>query len=282
MSLLALLQHGSGSAFQAGADTTAIAATSVAGGGTTAWGAWVELHSSLPIDVNRVDFIAFHEQGSSSNPVYEIGIGAAGSETPIEDSKVCIGRKQIADGGETITRYINLKKGDRVSVRVLTGSTSSTLCQVIFSNERGASSMQYRRLYTTSESTLGDYWPVIDPGTVAGTPGAWHEIEASTPFDVTEVVLHSGGYAGYRGDGTNRKIYLCDIGVGTSGSEVVKVSDIVLDYVDLYAMGFAPLSIPVPVSIPKGSRIAVRLTPNSGAVASAAPQTRMGFEIRGR
>lgn len=95
--------------------------------------------------------------------------------------------------------------------------------------------------------------------TAAGTThtkGAWTELFTSTTFDATmlELILQATGTSGFS------RHMLCDVGIGAAGSETVIVPNI--------AVGTASSirKYTLPIWVPSGSRIAVRLQSNTASV----------------
>lgn len=71
-------------------------------------GAWVELVSSTPSDINRLEIF------DSSGQTMEIGIGALSSET----------RLLLVFPGGNGTVYVNIPSGTRISVRAVSGTAN--------------------------------------------------------------------------------------------------------------------------------------------------------------
>jgi hypothetical protein len=94
----------------------------------------------------------------------------------------------------------------------------------------------------------------IDPGGTANVKGAWTQITASTAADLAALVMA----VGHRGNGALRhEQLLFDVGVGAAGSEQVLVPDWVVS-VSLSETLTPPWTPVLPVSVPAGSRLAVR------------------------
>ena len=103
---------------------------------------------------------------------------------------------------------------------------------------------------------------VVTGGASANTKGAWTELIAAAAADAAwlYVVFGSGGSAHKA---------LLDVGLGAAGSEQVLVPDL---HYDCIAGGMHNETYALPVAIPAGSRVAVRVqsTVGSGAVRATA------------
>jgi len=91
------------------------------------------------------------------------------------------------------------------------------------------------------------YFYSAQTGTTANTKGAWKEIIATTPFDGLVNIRHLEYY--------NPDTYLWDLGVGSAGSEVVVIENIIANFEKSYN----PQQFILPYMIPAGSRVAVRV-----------------------
>lgn len=92
--------------------------------------------------------------------------------------------------------------------------------------------------------------------TTAHTKGAWVEVIASTTADADCIDVAVQGI----GAGGTNTATLVDIGVGASGAEVVTVADVnVGGWIATLLTGDRSQAFRVPVYIPAGSRIAVRI-----------------------
>ncbi len=89
---------------------------------------------------------------------------------------------------------------------------------------------------------------VLTASATLNTKGAWTQISASTPSDACAVGIMVSAANSTNSDGTNTAI---DIGIGASGSEVVLIANLVVPRI-------ASSQILVPLSIPAGTRVAMR------------------------
>lgn len=95
----------------------------------------------------------------------------------------------------------------------------------------------------------------VTADTAAHTKGAWTQIIASTSADATLVLLDvSGVGASGVASGT-----LIDLALGGSGSEVAFLSNLPVGSASAVLGATAAFQVPLPVSVPSGSRISARI-----------------------
>jgi hypothetical protein len=85
------------------------------------------------------------------------------------------------------------------------------------------------------------------------TKGAWTELEASTSKTTDLIWVRPSTSAG----NTLNTSFFLDVGIGAAGSEMTIISNLAVGYSNAIA-AFNEYFIPLPVSIPAGSRIAAR------------------------
>ena len=125
-------------------------------------------------------------------------------------------------------------------------------------------------------------WPIKDSGEVvikdyitvtagasAHTKGSWQEIDSSLSIDVTQMFI----IPLWAGNVAEHIFFLLDIGVGSSGSEVVVVENIIMGQNGSLGKGVLQPII-FPVAIPSGSRVSARC---QATVASEAVSPIIGF-----
>ena len=102
----------------------------------------------------------------------------------------------------------------------------------------------------------------VSPSATANTKGAWVELFAATsaPADIIQINANGTSLSGSAGGA------LADIGIGAASSEVVVVPNVSIGN----RINSSALPLFLPVSIPQGSRVAIRWQSNR-ASASASP-----------
>lgn len=103
----------------------------------------------------------------------------------------------------------------------------------------------------------------ITSSATANTKGSWAQVVASAPTDACFVLIDCQ----FSPQGSSTASMGLDIGIGASGSEVVLVSNLVLQSSYNYSPG--KILVSLPLSIPKGTRIAARAQDNVGGNAAA-------------
>lgn len=222
---------------------------------------WTELVASTSEDANGllISMDQLTSAAAGAGFMMDLAIGAASSETIIIDN--LHGTTGVAN--ETLYHFpvpIKIPKGTRLSMKSQTSLASKSIAVSIqllrsnFSSIAGGGSVT-----TIGADTSTTKGVVVDAGASSNTKGSWVEIIASTVEDYKGFFL---------GVGTNNNSavatagrFLMDIGVGGSGSEEVIYPDLALmtetrDVVNYpnYYRG---------ISIPSGSRIAVRMQANT-------------------
>lgn len=82
-------------------------------------GSWVELISSANFDVCGISLAIFADSASAAvnANLYDIGVGAAGSEQPIVSNLLNTGSTNLTAGGLSYFLPLEIKKGTRISAR---------------------------------------------------------------------------------------------------------------------------------------------------------------------
>ena len=216
-------------------------------------GAWTELEASTGFDYKSLTVSA--RRATTGTLMYEIGIGAGGSEEVIIEDTTLNQNQSAFVYGHTMCFPIDIPKGSRISARVQSGAAGASSMHVLlngwgsgFLNSAGVS--RFLSIGSDPSITVGT---LIDPGAVANTDGAWTEIEASTAADFKCAFMVIDPASTTLADNH----WKVDVGIGGSGSEVELVHDMYLssEATTLETnMGVQYL----PIQIPKGTRVAVR------------------------
>lgn len=96
----------------------------------------------------------------------------------------------------------------------------------------------------------------VAPSATINTKGSWVQLTSSAPSDISRLVLFC--YL-FNGAGSGEVLYF-DIGVGASGSEVVKASNIPFTIYGEFSQLVQNMELPL--AIPAGTRIAIRCANN--------------------
>jgi hypothetical protein len=218
-------------------------------------GAWVEFISAMPFDG-----IVSVRQGNLSaykSWLFDVGIGAAGSEQVLIANVLWDAPASTASYGENYLIPIVIPKGTRVALRCQSdtgGSTFTAAVTAIFG--AGYVCYPYYNVCTTlgaaTDTTRGT---TIDPGGSADTYGAWVEFTPAIPFAVKGFFFVLGSKMNTARTDSH---YGLDIGVGASGAECQLVTNFAF-YINDVNDGIIPRISPFfPIDIPAGTRISVR------------------------
>jgi len=225
--------------------------------GLNAFGSWVQLTASSPIDVCWIDVSLFPTNNSSTRVAWQIGVGAAGSEKVIIDSMVDGSNTGSSDAG-FYSFPISIPAGTRIAVRSAgsAAADAGNFCNVRLYDgdffQEGAAGVD--ALGFVAASTTGT---TVTAGTPTGTKGSYAQIVASTSRDYFGFFL-----ANLNASSTTDKV-LFDIAIGAAGSEQIIVPNL-----GLHPGGAGSrftLAGPFFIPVPAGSRIAMRA--DSGVLA---------------
>jgi hypothetical protein len=245
------------------ADATGRASTVPSSAATiAAKGAWVELFAATErAACGLVLAQGSGTLGSNRNSYLDIGIGAGGSEVVlIPDIWFSTGNHLVRYGYYTFP--VEIPKGSRLTCRANCNATSTTVIRV------------YAALATPTFSSAQSIGPVrMYGGTVSTVLGkalsvsstaaenAWQEMTAGTEFDHRYLMLITG--KDYSDSTMVAAVYCLDIGIGASGQESEIVRDLIWYMSSGDDNGDPRVIGPIPVSVPKGSRLSVRVRAGS-------------------
>lgn len=214
-------------------------------------GSWAQMIASTPHDFDAL--IVWFTQDFSNAPIsLDIGWGASGSERVLIAD---LTSGQVQYGGACITIPIAVRAGTRLAMRTQssTGGTGGAAAMIgLQGSLAGGRPFSSATTYGfTAATTRGT---TIDPGTTAGTKGAWAQVAASTTSDIRGLFA-SVGAGGNSSLSTAR--FWFDIGVGASGFEQPIIRDFPMgtSASEILSPSWWPV---IPVDIPLGSRLSAR------------------------
>lgn len=239
-----------------GAVLSASTGTTVAASATAnTKGAWIQLTASTTAQASA---LMLHAKCSASIQfLFDIGVGPSGSETVLIADIHC---SRLGLTGFEVAFPVRVPEGSRIAMRVASATASATVTALLYLISGGFDQPASRGLVRTYGATSGTSGGTsVDAGATANTKGAWTEIVLSTTDahrGLMVVFGNQGIVTGVSG------LFLFDIGVGASGSEQIIAANV--HVVATNSKALDPYATPVlPVSIPAGSRIAVRSQSNS-------------------
>lgn len=222
-------------------------------------GAWAELIASTSFPGSGL--IVTIGYRNTANMLIDIGIGAAASEIVIignllASTMMLMG---VVKAGAMFFP-IFIPAGTRIAARCQSDSTSYKNCGVAVQIVQGGFvyPSSFSRVLTYGANAATSRGVEVDPGASADTKGAWVEVTAATSDILKALFVRFGDGSSARGA---LKQGLLDVGIGAVGSEIVLIPNIfhILAYYSAAAYGIGPdCSILFPVSIPSGTRLAVR------------------------
>jgi hypothetical protein len=239
-----------------GAATAASSGTQIAYTVANTKSGWNQVTASSAHDAHEIVLYAYGET-SACDMLVDIGVGGAGSEQVVLPNLAITSRDTTAAMPSVIKMPCFIPAGSRISIR--------------FQNSVGVSTMRY----VLTIVQLGGLWPPtfqritaygvnvadsgsvsVDPGASINTKGSYSEIEDATANPIRLLWIAFGLQAN-----TARTDYtwLVDIAVGGAGSEQIIIPDqwiAVSASRDTVVQQFIG---PFEVSIPEGSRLAVRM-----------------------
>lgn len=238
-----------------GQDTGTSAGTSIESSSIHTKTAWVQLSASTDYEADGFLFFRSKGIGSANETLWDVGVGAEGSEQVIVPNLLFANRAPNDGQGAYIP--LSIPAGSRVSARYQIASSSTithTVALVLlkggFLGLPGLSRMEDCGADTTNSKGM-----VIDPGDSVNQKGSWVELRAASSFAYRSIIV-AIGHNNFLSKSDD--VWLFDIGVGGSGSEQVIIPNLMLG-TSLAGDHITPNIIgPLPFSVPAGSRIAVR------------------------
>jgi hypothetical protein len=212
--------------------------------------------------------------GNNDNMI-NVAIGPSGSEQVVAQLKTST---QIAGFTDNYQYYlpISIPQGTRLSA--LYNSNTGSNVVITIAGKSGAlladHGCAYSEVIGIAQPDASPSGTVIDPGATANTLGAWTELVASSAHNYSYLSFIAGGNNGNAA--LSEVLWLFDIGVGASGSEIVVIPQICLVSTD-NATPSPLVSGPYPVAIPAGTRIAARAQCNNIDVTATSRKLDVGL-----
>lgn len=224
--------------------------------------AWTQLYSSVPFATQGV-LLNIRGADFGTRYLVDIGIGGAGSERVIIPDLFLWSNNSTPGMGIYIP--IRIPAGSRVSARVamntLAGSATVGVQLLLVGED-----LQWDRVPRIPRATAfgvdaaNSRGVTLTSGAGTGDEGAWFELTSATPHPVHWLAIQFG--CDSKGVGFGGAY---DIAVGGSGSEKIILPDLAYGVVAPAGDFVNPPAIALPVFIPAGSRLAVRLEASQAA-----------------
>lgn len=225
--------------------------TATAGGGSNTKGSYAQIAATAPTDSIGILLCC-----ASNNGAYflaDVAIGAGGSEQVVIPNLGISSSGQSNIGVSPMFIPLLIRQGTRVAVRVQasTGSLSS-LVKIIFiaASFVGAIGRSPGRYEDWGADTTSSFGTAVTAGNASKS--AYTQLKASTGLAARWVILETESVT------ADSSQLTMDFATGAGGSEQVVVPDLV------FADGSLGSSAILPLHIPQGSRVAVRVANASG------------------
>ena len=229
---------------------TVVASTS---GAVNTKGAYTQIVASTPYDSSRLFLIAEFGNAGARLILMDIATGGVGTETVIiANLAVYIDFDAIASG--VVPLNVNIPAGTRLSVRVQSLTASTVATSHFYLENRALASLVNPVTY--GADIANSRGTQVDPGGTINTKGVYVQLIASTSSRIDSLVVCVTVLTQAISI-TAALRWSIDIATGASGSEVIVLPDITLA-ANNSCNSVRPGLLYFPVSIPAGTRIAVR------------------------
>lgn len=228
----------------------------VSGGAANVKGSYAELLASADVDYDAILLQAASEF-DIDDYLLDIAVGAGGSEQIILADWLAGTSRASSTSALCVTLPLKIDAGTRVSARCQCNRVSSSKLLIGLHLIKGGflAPSGFTSIDTMGADTTNTRGQIVDPGAVANTKGAYTEIIASTVNAYGALTINVSMDQNLTVASVG---FLVDIAIGAAASEVVIVEDLTL-ISDAAADALQPGSIyMIPVSVPEGSRLAVR------------------------
>ena len=187
--------------------------------------------------------------------LFDIAIGAAGSEQVILSNLQMSTLSGISYRGAPFCAPISIPAGERISARCQSSTGNKNMYLGIIGYVLDFMKVELSPPLTYGANTADSGGTQIDCGAAAYTKGAYAQLVAATVRDHQGIVL---GFGNILNAGRTAGFFKVDISIGAAGSEFIKVQDIGVGVSNSNNIPNPLFSIFYPVKIPIGSRLAAR------------------------
>lgn len=217
-------------------------------------GAYTQVVASTPYDSSRLYLLFANATAAQLFFLVDVATGPAASETVVvaNVSVAVTGTTPVI--GQWVPIDVDIPAGTRLAVRSQSVSATVGVTLSVMLESRPLASIANPVTYgaDTSSSTGTN----VDPGAVSSTKGSYVQFSASTSARIDAVALcftitaQSQPIANYQA-------WNVDLATGAGGSETVVIGNVRVDCSQTTDV-IQPALIRLPVSIPAGTRLAVR------------------------
>lgn len=207
--------------------------------------------------------------------LYDVAMGTPGAEVNIIEN-LCLSPASN-QYGHLVHVPFNVPQSQSLSCRTQSNGAGAIISVSFVLGAHGfANFSPHGKTKSYGANTASSRATTIAPGGVANTKGAWAQVAASTTEDISAIELIMNDETNSVGLAVQN--FLMDIGVGPAGQEKIAIPDIHL-VTGSPSSTLSPLTIgPLDLSIPAGSRIAVRAqTENTNQLSNLIGVVIVGF-----
>jgi hypothetical protein len=253
-----------------GSNLSTVGVNFTCGNGTK--GSWAQLTASAPTDICGLQMRVHGNGNTKFLSSVDLGIGAAGSEKVILSDFMIPSDTSSTAGATTPILPISIKAGTRIAARGQAPGASETnqvclsICDGSFTDMEGCSGVDGMGF-----DAVNTHGVQVTSG-AANTKGSYSEIIASTTRDYVGLFLGMGPKDG--ATTLASLITFVDIAIGAAGSEIIILPNIWLARVSQVGIYSGAGIHFYPVSIPAGTRLALRFSALAAAVVA-------GFQLYG-
>lgn len=217
-------------------------------------GAYAEIVASTPANSSRMFLQCRFSSATGRSYLIDIATGAAASEVVIV-SNIAVITDTESIGGVVIPIDVDVPAGTRLSARCQGSTTGSiTLACCLLLDTRPIASIANPVTYGADTTvSLGTQ---VDPGATINTKGAYVQFSASTTARIDALVICITTNAGLQAIASFTS-WNVDVATGAAASETVVLPDVTASASSI-ADTMRPSIVRLPISIPAGTRLAVR------------------------
>lgn len=221
-----------------------------ASGSNNTKGPWTELISAAPFAAQGIVVYGLIAGASILSTLIDIGIGGAGSEVVVVPDML---QTRMSSANTAMTPFfipLHIPEGARVAARFQHNAAPTLRLGVCLVGGGVNFGIVGSRAASLGPDPATSKCPIVDPGAVANTKGAWTELTSSAPFQSSGILLTIQPNANYVANTAS----LFDIGIGAAGSEQILLPDIAYNTTG-YGWSYRYF---LPLAIPAGVRVAAR------------------------
>jgi len=237
--------------------------TNLTSGAANVKGAYAEIVAATPSASSRLHLEVRSTAVANLFFLIDLATGAAGAET-VQVANIAINTDGEFISAAVLALDVDIPAGSRLAARCQsTSAAAPTVVVAVFLEDRPLGGLAGPVTYGTN--TAASRGTQVDPGTTINTKGSYVQLSASTTarIDALALCLTLGVSGQTLGSFT---LWQVDVATGAGGAETVVIADHIVQ-------GSSPIDtvrppiIRLPVSVPAGTRLAVRCQCNRNTAA---------------